>query len=72
MVIKQNILIYAPVLFIDIMDSLIENRRYKNRSDFVNEAIKRLLEFEKINLDPIDLSKKREEELAWAEEVKNL
>lgn len=69
MVIKENILIYSPVLFVDIMDELIEKRKYKNRSDFANEAFKRMLETEGINLTPIDLTERRENELAWQKEV---
>ena len=52
MEIKQNFLQYSPVLYLEIISDLVRSRTYRNRTDFVNEAIKNQLLKDGIDLTP--------------------
>lgn len=56
MEIKENFLQYSPILYLVIIADLVKARKYRNRTDFVNEAIKEKLEKEGIDLEPHERS----------------
>ena len=52
MEIKDNFLQYSPVLYLELIKELVEKRKYRSRTDFVNEAIKNQLKKEGIEVAP--------------------
>lgn len=52
MILKDKILLYTPVLYKYVIDDLVDNRKYRNRTDFINEAIREKIESEGIDLTP--------------------
>ena len=50
--IKENFLQYTPVLYLELIKELVEKRKYRSRTDFVNEAIKNQLAKEGVSVDP--------------------
>lgn len=52
MTIYDKILLRTPVLYTAIIDDFVDNRKYRNRTDFINEAIKQKLEKEFGSLEP--------------------
>ena len=50
--IYEKILFRTELLFLEIIDDLVDKRKYKNRTDFINEAIKEKFKKEKIDLEP--------------------
>ena len=52
MEIKENFLQYTPVLYLELIKELVEKRKYRSRTDFVNEAIKNQLAKEGVSVDP--------------------
>jgi Arc/MetJ-type ribon-helix-helix transcriptional regulator len=40
------------VLYLEIIKELVEKRKYRSQTDFVNEAIKEKLEREGVDLEP--------------------
>lgn len=42
----EKILLRTELLFLDIIDDFVDDRKYRNRTDFINEAIKQKLEKE--------------------------
>ncbi len=53
MIVKEKILFNTPVLYTEIIKDLVEQRKYRNLTDFVNEAIKEKLQKDNINLEPV-------------------
>ena len=60
MTIYDKILLKTPVLYEAIIDDFVDDRKYHNRTDFINEAIKEKLEKEYGNLDPSEVLKLEE------------
>lgn len=52
MQLKINFVQYSPVLYLEIIKELVEKRKYRSQTDFVNEAIKEKLEREGVDLEP--------------------
>jgi len=52
MVIYEKILLRMPLLFTAIIDGFVDDRKYRNRTDFINEAVKEKLEKEYGSLEP--------------------
>lgn len=50
--IYDKILLRTQVLYLAIIDNFIDDRRYRNRTDFINEAIREKLEKEYGSLEP--------------------
>lgn len=48
----DKILLRTEILYLDIIDDFVDKRKYKNRTDFINEAIKEKLEKEYGSLTP--------------------
>ena len=48
----EKILLRTELLFLEIIDGLVDERKYRNRTDFVNEAIKEKILSEGIGLEP--------------------
>jgi Arc/MetJ-type ribon-helix-helix transcriptional regulator len=40
------------VLYLEIIKELVEKRKYRSQTDFINEAIKEKLEREGVDLEP--------------------
>ena len=51
MIIKEKILLRVPVLHIEIIGGFVDQRKYRSKTDFINEAIK-----EKLGKDGVDLT----------------
>ena len=54
MIIYDKILLRLPVLFLAIIDDFVDERKYRSRTDFINEAIKEKLEKEYGSLEPVE------------------
>lgn len=52
MTIYDKILLRLPVLYIAVIDGLVDNRKYRSRTDFIVEIIKQGLEKEYGSLEP--------------------
>lgn len=52
MIIYDKILLKIPILYEAIIDDFVDDRKYHNRTDFINEAIKEKLEKEYGSLEP--------------------
>jgi len=50
-----NIPLRTETLFIDIIDDLVDNKKYKNRTDFINKAIEEKIKNEGISLEPREI-----------------
>ena len=48
----EKILLRTELLFLEIIDDFVDNRKYKDRTGFINEAIKEKLEKEFGSLEP--------------------
>lgn len=60
MTIHDKILLKIPVLYEAIIDDFVDNRKYRNRTDFINEAIREKLEKEYGSLEPSEVLKLEE------------
>lgn len=50
----EKILLRTEILLLDIIDDFVDNRKYRDRTDFINEAIKEKLKKEYGSLEPIE------------------
>lgn len=59
----ERILLRTELLFLEIIDDFVDKRKYRNRTDFINEAIKEKLEKEFGSLEAKSLIYGRDWEL---------
>jgi metal-responsive CopG/Arc/MetJ family transcriptional regulator len=51
----EKILLRTELLFLEIIDEFVDKRKYHDRTDFINEAIKEKLEKEFGSLEPKEI-----------------
>lgn len=57
MIIYEKILLKLPVLYTAIIDDFVDEKKYHDRTIFINEAIKEKLEKEFGSLEPKEILK---------------
>jgi len=51
-VIKEKKLVNLPILYWESICDLVENRKYKSMTDFIQEAVKEKLQGDGVDLEP--------------------